>query len=229
MIYYPIEKLVEAGIKDICIVTGGQFAGMFIQLLGNGEAFGLKNINYAYQKGVGGIADALRLAQPFVGEDKMVVMLGDNIFEDSIKQYVGDFENQPHGAKLLLKKSSECKRFGVARVKEGRIEKIDEKPRIPKSNLAVTGCYMYDSQVWGFINDCKPSKRKELEITDVNNAYVSKGDITHATIKGWWSDCGTFATMQRTAHMIAIQRAGECDPECIIARAKAQAEEDQNG
>jgi len=211
MIYYPIEKLIEAGIKEICIVTGGNHAGKFIHLLGNGEAFGLKSIQYTYQQGSGGIADALRLTRPFVGDDKMVVMLGDNIFEDSIKSYVRDFDKQPHGAKLLLKKTEQCRRFGVAVMNHRGITQIEEKPRWPKSDLAVTGCYMYDSQVWKFIERLKPSKRGELEITDVNNAYIKKRDVTFSILPGWWSDCGTFETMHMTSHKIATERAGDKD------------------
>ena len=203
MIYYPIEVLVEAGIKDILIVTGGNHAGEFLRLLGNGSEFGLKAINYTYQKGEGGIAEALRLAQHFADNDKIVVILGDNLIEKSIKHYVDDFSKQPKGAKILLKKVDDPERFGVAEIKGSQIAKIVEKPRHPKSKYAVTGIYMYDKKVFDIIKTLKPSNRGELEITDVNNEYIKRGQMTFSVLDGWWSDCGTHEALLRANNLVA--------------------------
>ena len=172
MIYYPIQTLVEAGIRDILIVTGGNNAGDFLRLLGNGAEFGLKHINYTYQRGEGGIAEALDLAEHFAQGEKTIVILGDNLIEKSIKRYVEDFMKQDEGAKILLKKVPDPERFGVAEIKGNKIVKIEEKPKKPKSDLAVTGIYMYDPKVFDIIKTLKPSRRGELEITDVNNKYI---------------------------------------------------------
>ena len=169
MIYYPIQTLVDVGITDIMLVTGGSNAGEFLRLLGNGKEFGLKHINYTYQKGEGGIAEALGLAEHFADNGKIVVILGDNIIEKSIKQYVDDFIKQPKGAKILLKEVADSERFGVPELKGGKIINIEEKPKKPKSKYAVTGIYMYDARVFEIIKTLKPSGRGELEITDVNN------------------------------------------------------------
>jgi glucose-1-phosphate thymidylyltransferase len=203
MIYYPLETLVGAGIEEILIVTGGRNAGDFLRLLGNGSEFGLNHINYAYQEGEGGIAEALGLAKHFAGNDKIVVMLGDNIIQKSIKKYVDDFRKEPRGAKLLLKKVSDPERFGVAELKEGKIVAIEEKPRKPKSDYAVTGIYMYDNQVFDIVKNLRPSKRGELEITDVNNAYIKKGEITYGILGGWWTDSGTFDSLLRANNLVA--------------------------
>ncbi len=193
MIYYPIQTLVDAGIKDIMIVTGGNNAGEFLRLLGNGHAFGLKHINYTYQEGEGGIAEALGLARYFADDDKIVVMLGDNIIEKGIKKAVEDFEKQPKGAKILVKRVPDPERFGVVEFdKKKRISKIVEKPKRPKSDYIVTGIYMYDNKIFDIIKTLKPSKRGELEITDVNNAYLDKGELTYNILKGWWTDSGAF-------------------------------------
>ena len=170
MIYYPINTLIEAGITDILIVTGGNSAGDFLRLLGNGKDFGLKHLNYTYQEGEGGIADALLLAEHFAGGDKIVVILGDNIIEKSIKKEVDIFKKQKVGARILLKEVENPERFGVAEIKKGKIVRIIEKPKKPPSNLVVTGIYMYDNQVFDIIRTLEPSDRGELEITDVNNA-----------------------------------------------------------
>ncbi|MBU0758974.1 MAG: NTP transferase domain-containing protein [Candidatus Omnitrophica bacterium] len=203
MIYYPIETLVDAGIKDILIVTGGNHAGEFLHLLGNGREFGLKHINYTYQKGEGGIAEALGLAEHFADNDKIVVILGDNIIESSIKKYADDFLKQPKGAKILLKEVDDPERFGVAEVKGNKILNIIEKPKKPKSKYAVTGIYMFDSRVFDIIKALKPSDRGELEITDVNNDYISIGEMTFDVLDGYWTDCGTHESLLNAGNLIA--------------------------
>ncbi len=202
MIYYPIQTLVDAGIEDILIVTGGNNAGDFLRLLGNGSEFGLKHINYTYQRGEGGIAEALGLAEHFAHGDKIVVTLGDNLIEKSIKKYVQDFRRQPSGAKVLLKKVQDPGRFGVAEIKGKKIINIEEKPKKPKSDLAVTGIYMYDPKVFDIIRPLKPSKRGELEITDVNNEYIRSGKMTFDVLDGWWTDCGTFESLFRAGSLV---------------------------
>ncbi|MBU3911366.1 MAG: NTP transferase domain-containing protein [Candidatus Omnitrophica bacterium] len=202
IIYYPIQTLVDAGIKDILIVTGGNHAGEFLRLLGNGEEFGLKHINYTYQKGEGGIAEALGLAKHFSDNDKIIVILGDNIIEKSIRKYVDDFIKQPKGAKILLKEVDDPKRFGVAEVKGNKILSIVEKPKNPKSKYAVTGIYMFDARVFDIIKTLKPSDRGELEITDVNNDYISRGEMTFDVLDGWWSDCGTHESLLNASNLI---------------------------
>jgi glucose-1-phosphate thymidylyltransferase len=203
MIYYPLQTLVDAGIEDILIVTGGLNAGDFLRLLGNGAEFGLKHINYTYQEGEGGIADALNLARHFAGDDKIVVILGDNIIEKGIKKTVDDFRHQPKGAKILLKKVEDPGRFGVAELKGKKIAGIEEKPKKPKSDFGVTGIYIYDSQVFDIIRTLKPSRRGELEITDVNNAYIKKGELTYDILNGWWTDAGTFESLLRAGNLVA--------------------------
>jgi glucose-1-phosphate thymidylyltransferase len=203
MIYYPIQTLVDAGIKDILIVTGGNNAGDFLRLLGNGAEFGLKAINYTYQKGEGGIAEALKLAEHFSDNDKIVVVLGDNLIEKSIKRHVQDFVKQPKGAKILLKKVDDPERFGVAEIKASRIVNIVEKPKQPKSDYAVTGIYMYDKKVFNIAKSLKPSKRGELEITDVNNEYIKHGEMTFSILDGWWTDCGTHESLLRANNLVA--------------------------
>jgi len=197
MIFYPISALVDANIEDILIVTGGNSAGDFLKLLRNGDDFGLKQINYAYQSGNGGIAEALSLAKPFVKDDRIVVILGDNIFEKSIAPYVKKFEHQKSGARILLKKVDDPERFGVAEIEGDKIVSIEEKPRHPKSNYAVTGIYMYDLNVFDIISELKPSGRGEMEITDVNNAYIERGELSYDILDGWWTDAGTFASLHR--------------------------------
>ncbi|MFA6601206.1 MAG: sugar phosphate nucleotidyltransferase [Candidatus Omnitrophota bacterium] len=203
MIYYPIETLVRAGIKDLLLVTGGNSAGDFLKLLGNGRQFGLKHINYTYQEGEGGIAQALSLAEHFAGGDKIVVILGDNILEDDLTPSIERFEKQGRGARILLKKVSDAARFGVPEFKEGRIVAIAEKPRKPKSPYAVVGIYMYDAQVFDVIRTLKPSGRGELEITDVNNFYIRQKTLEHDTVKGFWTDAGTFESLYRATCLVA--------------------------
>ena len=203
MIYYPLRTLVNAGLEDIMIVTGGNNAGDFLRLLGNGKEFGLKDISYTYQEGEGGIADALRLAENFIEKDKMVVMLGDNIIRDDISGAVKEFEKQEKGAKIFLKEVSNPEKFGVAEIEGGRVVNIEEKPQKPKSNYAVIGLYMYDSDVFEIIRTLKPSGRGELEITDVNNEYIKKGSMTYSIIEGWWGDAGTsFEALFRAGSLV---------------------------
>jgi glucose-1-phosphate thymidylyltransferase len=190
MIYYPIECLVRAGITDIMIVTGGNSAGDFIRLLENGEEFGLQRLHYAYQKGEGGIAAALALARGFVENQKVCVVLGDNILQYSIRKAVRDFERQKTGAKVFLKAVDNPHAYGIAEVKGKRIVRIVEKPKTPKSNLAVIGVYMYGPDVFEVIPRLKPSARGELEITDVNNHYAAAGTMTYELVEGWWADAG---------------------------------------
>jgi len=195
MIYYPLQTLVDAGIKDILIVTGGNNAGDFLRLLGNGAEFGLKHLNYTYQQGEGGIAEALRLAEHFSDNEKTVVILGDNIIEDNIRPYVNEFEKQKKGAKILLKEVEHPQRFGVPVFKDHKIIRIEEKPEMPRSPFAVTGIYMYDPKVFKIIRTLKPSDRGELEITDVNNKYIKSGTLTYNFLRGWWTDAGTFESL----------------------------------
>lgn len=207
MIYYPLETLVNAGIKDIMIVTGGNSAGDFLRLLGNGREFGLKDIYYTYQEGEGGIADALKLCEHFAEGQRVVVILGDNILEDDISPYVRKFEQQDSGARLLLKEVSDPGRFGVAELEGERIVNIVEKPEHPKSTYAVTGIYMYDGRVFDFAKHLKPSARGELEITDVNNAYIKEGDLFYDVLDGWWTDAGQFESLHHASNLVARQRA----------------------
>jgi glucose-1-phosphate thymidylyltransferase len=190
MIFYPIEMLVKAGITDIMIVTGGNFAGDFLRLIGNGEDFGLTHIHYAYQKGEGGIAEALRLARPFVCDDKMVVALGDNIFQKGIRQGVEAFQAQQRGCRIFLKSVEHPWEYGIAEIDGRKIKRVIEKSKNPPGNLAVTGLYMYPAEVFDIIDALKPSARDELEITDVNNAYIERGEMEYEIVDGWWLDAG---------------------------------------
>lgn len=190
MIYYPLQALVEAGIQDIMLVTGGNHAGEFLKLLGNGREFGLKDLNYTYQERAGGIAEALSLTEHFAGGDKVVVMLGDNLVQDSLASAVAAFEQQDKGAKILLKEVDNPREYGVAEWDGDRVLRIEEKPKEPKSNMAVIGVYFYDPQVYEFIRGLEPSARGELEITDVNNAYIGRGEMTCEILQGWWGDAG---------------------------------------
>ena len=206
MIYYPIETLCRAGIRDIMIVTGGSSAGDFLRLLGNGSDFGLKDIAYTYQDGEGGIADALKLCEHFAEGGRIVVVLGDNLVQDDIAPYVRKFERQPSGARLLLKEVPDPHRFGVAEIASGRIVRVEEKPAVPKSAYAVTGIYMYDRQVFDFIRDLRPSARGELEITDVNNRYIAAGTLEFDVLDGWWTDAGEFESLYRATTLVARER-----------------------
>jgi len=203
MIYYPIQTLINAGIDDILIVTGGNNAGDFLKLLGNGKEFGLKHINYTYQEGEGGIADALRLAEFFSAKEKICVVLGDNIIEKNIRQAVDAFRGQEEGAKILLKEVPDPGRFGVAEFDGDRIVRIEEKPKVPRSKHAVIGIYLFDPQVFDIIRTLKPSHRGELEITDVNNWYVERGLMTWNILDGWWTDAGTFESLLRSNNLVS--------------------------
>jgi glucose-1-phosphate thymidylyltransferase len=203
MIYYPIKTLVNAGIDDIMIVTGGNSAGDFLKLLGNGKDFGLKHLNYTYQEGEGGIADALSLVEHFADDEPICVVLGDNIIEGNICKARMDYEAQEKGAKILLKKVHDPQRFGVPELDGSRVVNIEEKPQIPKSNYAVIGIYFYDARVFDIIKTLEPSARNELEITDVNNNYINRGEMTWNEIEGWWTDAGTFESLLRATNLVA--------------------------
>jgi glucose-1-phosphate thymidylyltransferase len=203
MIYYPIQTLVNAGITDIMVVTGGSSAGDFLRLLGNGKAFGLKHLNYAYQEGEAGIADALSLVEHFAAGGPMCVVLGDNIIEGNIRAAVDAYRGQGGGAKIILKKVPDPQRFGVPRLDGNRVVSIDEKPAKPKSDYAVIGVYMYDEAVYDIIRSLKPSGRGELEITDVNNAYIARDAMTWEELEGWWTDAGTFESLLRASNLVA--------------------------
>ena len=202
MIYYPIETLVKAGIKDIVLVSGKGFAGHFVELLGSGKEFGA-NITYEVQEESGGIAQALGLCERWAGQDRIVVILGDNIFEDNISNSVEQYKVQPRGAKIFLKTVDDPERFGVADISSDKIVNIEEKPVQPKSNYAVTGLYMYDPQVWDVIKSLKPSGRGELEITDVNNFYVQQGTMSYEILNSHWIDAGTFKSLLKASNFVA--------------------------
>ena len=203
MIYYPLQALVNAGIQDIMIVTGGNHAGDFLRLLGNGREFGLQDIAYTYQEGEGGIAAALSLCEHFVGGDRMCVVLGDNLIEKNFRASVVAFEKQGKGARLLLKEVPDPERFGVPVFEKKKIVRVEEKPKRPKSRFAVTGIYMYDARVFEFIKRLKPSGRGELEISDVNNFYIEEGLATWEVLDGWWTDAGTFESLLRAGNLVA--------------------------
>lgn len=203
MIYYPLQALVNAGIEDILLVTGGNYAGDFLRLLGNGQEFGLKHINYTYQEGEGGIAAALNLAEFFADKDKICVILGDNVIEKNIRGAVKAFEGQKEGALIMIKEVPDPQRFGVPVLEGEKIVKIEEKPTSPQSPYAVTGIYMYDNAVFDIIKTLKPSGRGELEITDVNNAYIERGQLTWEVLDGWWTDAGTFESLLRASQLVA--------------------------
>ncbi len=203
MVYYPIQTLVNAGIREILLVTGGKNAGDFLRLLGNGRDFGLKHLNYTYQEGEGGIAEALGLAEDFADGDPICVILGDNIIETNICSAVENFKKQERGAKILLKEVPDAERFGVAELRGSHVISIEEKPHLPKSDCAVIGIYLYDPTVFEKIHRLKPSGRGELEITDVNNFYVQEGTLTYETLNGWWTDAGTFESLLRANNLVA--------------------------
>jgi glucose-1-phosphate thymidylyltransferase len=208
MVYYPIQMLVDAGIRDIMVVTGGNYAGDFLRLLGNGEAFGLSRINYAYQKGEGGIAEALGLAREFVAGDRMVVVLGDNILQKGIKGGVEAFSRQERGSRVFLKEVEHPWEYGIAVTDGAKIARIVEKPKDPPSNLAVIGVYMYPSDVFEIIEALEPSARGELEITDVNNAYIKRGEMEYDLVDGWWLDAGEDHEALLRANLIVAREAG---------------------
>lgn len=201
MIYYPIEKLVSIGIDRILIVTGVEHMGDVVSLLGSGKDFGCE-FTYKVQDEAGGIAQALGLAEDFAHGQAVAVILGDNIFECNLKSYADNFASQKTGARVLLKQVPNPQRFGVAQMCEDRVISIDEKPKEPKSDYVVTGIYFYDSSVFDIIRMLKPSGRGELEITDVNNAYIAKGRLAYDVLEGWWSDAGTFESLSRVNELV---------------------------
>jgi len=203
MIFYPIQTLINAGITDILLVTGGPHAGDFLRLLGDGREFGLKRLNYTYQEGEGGIPAALALAEHFADGERLCVILGDNLIEGSVAPAVERFERQPAGARLVLAEVPDAERFGVADVQDGRIVSIEEQPARPKSRYAVTGIYLYDARVFDVIRTLRPSARGELEITDVNNWYLARGELACEIIDGWWTDAGTFDSLHRAGNLVA--------------------------
>jgi len=203
MIYYPINTLINAGIDDIMIVTGGNSAGDFLKLLGNGKEFGLKHLNYTYQEGEGGIADALSLVEHFADDEPICVVLGDNIIEGNIRAAAEDYRKQGKGAKILLKKVHDPQRFGVPEIDGDKVLQIEEKPANPKSDFAVIGIYFYDSTVFEIIKTLVPSNRGELEITDVNNHYINRGEMTWNALEGWWTDAGTFESLLHATNLVA--------------------------
>ncbi len=222
MIYFPIQTLVDAGIEEIMLVTGGKNSGDFLRLLANGKGFGLKHIDYTYQEGEGGIADALALAEHFADGHKICVVLGDNLIEGNIREAADAFRSQSHGARILLKEVEDAERFGVAELDGDRIVNIEEKPRRPKSNFAVTGIYMFDETVFDKIRRLVPSKRGELEITDVNNAYIREGSMSFSFLNGWWTDAGTFESLLRAANLVAAtsKRRTEHGVETLLEQAR---------
>jgi len=203
MIYYPIQTLVNAGINEIMLVTGGNNAGDFLKLLGNGKEFGLRHLDYTYQEGEGGIADALRLGEYFADGELICVVLGDNIIESNILRAAQSFREQKVGAKILLKEVKDPQRFGVPVLERDKVIKIEEKPKQPRSPYAVTGIYFYDAQVFSIIKTLKPSGRGELEITDVNNAYIEEGQLTWDILDGWWTDAGTIESLHLANQLVS--------------------------
>ena len=203
MVFYPIQTLVNAGVREIMLVTGGNNAGDFLRLLGNGKEFGLKHLNYTYQEGEGGIADALRLAEHFADGEPVCVMLGDNIIEGNILAATKAFRQQQGGAKILLKEVKDPQRFGVPVLEGKRVVRIEEKPANPQSSYAVTGVYFYDASVFDIIKTLRPSGRGELEITDVNNAYIAAGTLTWDVLDGWWTDAGTIESLYLANQLVS--------------------------
>ncbi len=201
MIFHPVEKLVAAGIDEILIVTGVEHMGDVVGLLGSGKDFGCR-FTYRVQDEAGGIAQALGLAEHFVHGGLCAVILGDNIFQDDLGPEVRRFEEQGKGARIILKQVPDPQRFGVAEISGEKVIGIEEKPKNPKADWAVTGIYLYDSQVFDIVRTLKPSKRGELEITDVNNHYISQGQLTYGKFKGWWSDAGTFESLGRVNRLL---------------------------
>ncbi|MER3431051.1 MAG: spore coat protein [Blastocatellia bacterium] len=211
MIYFPIQTLINAGIDDIMIVTGGNSAGDFLRLLGNGKDFGLKHLNYSYQEGEGGIADALSLVEHFADDQPVCVVLGDNIIEKNIRAAADEYRQQGRGAKIMLKRVHDPQRFGVPQLDGDRVIRIDEKPAEPKSDFAVIGIYFYDNSVFDVIRTLEPSARGELEITDVNNHYIERGEMTWNELDGWWTDAGTFESLLRASNLVAENGANRLD------------------
>lgn len=211
MIYYPIQMLVNAGIEDILIVTGGNAAGDFLKLLGNGKMFGLKHLNFAYQEGEKGIANALSYAEHFAAGDSVCVVLGDNIIEGNICAAADDFRRQGKGAKIMLKKVHDPERFGVPELDGNKVVQIEEKPKNPKTDYAVIGIYMFDSTVFEIIRGLTPSARGEYEITDVNNTYINRNEMSWNELEGWWTDAGTFDSLYEATKLVKTTGANKLD------------------
>jgi glucose-1-phosphate thymidylyltransferase len=216
MVYYPIQTLVNAGIEEILLVTGGRNSGDFLRLLGNGRDFGLKHLDYTYQEDEGGIADALALAEYFADSEKVCVILGDNIIETNICRAVEEFQSQKNGAKILLKEVEDASRFGVAELRGRQIVGIEEKPKSPKSNYAVVGIYLYDPSVFEKIRRLRPSGRGELEITDLNNLYIQERNLTYEILDGWWTDAGTFDSLLRANAFVATTGANKLGHPAVL-------------
>ena len=202
MIFYPLQTLVDAGVRDILIVTGGQNAGDFLRLLQNGKELGLQQLSFAYQEGEAGIADALRLAEPFAKGDRISVVLGDNIIEGDVSAAAASFMQQEKGAMVMLKEVPDPERFGVPVIENGRIVRIEEKPKNPQSPFAVIGIYFYDASVFDRIRELKPSGRGEYEITDINNSNIADGTLRHSLLEGWWTDAGTFESLWHASNKV---------------------------
>ncbi|UCF68329.1 MAG: NTP transferase domain-containing protein [Acidobacteriota bacterium] len=211
MVFYPIECLKNAGVVDVLLVTGGTSAGDFMRLLGDGRDFGLRSITYAYQEGEGGIADALRLAEPFAAGERIIVVLGDNIIQGNVRASAEAFARQPRGARIVIKRVPDPERFGVPVFDGERIVGIEEKPQQPRSPYAVTGIYFYDNHVFELIRGLKPSARGEYEISDVNNAYLARDALCHDVLEGWWTDAGTFESLLRAGRLVAETGANHVD------------------
>ncbi|HLJ40750.1 MAG TPA: sugar phosphate nucleotidyltransferase, partial [Candidatus Acidoferrales bacterium] len=220
MIFYPLQTLADAGIRDILLVTGGHSAGDFLRLLGNGKDFNLRHLSYAYQEGEGGIADALRLAEHFADGHSICVALGDNILEMNITDGCREFERTGHGAHIFLKEVPHPERFGVPVFEADRIVRIEEKPKQPKSNFAVTGFYIYDTTVFEKIRTLRPSGRGELEITDLNNHYLAEGSLRHTVLDGWWTDAGTFESLLLANNLVARGGANKSGAQKAPAKSK---------
>ena len=202
MIFHPLGKLIEAGIEEILVVTGVEHMGDIVNLLGSGNSLQCR-FTYKVQEEAGGIAQALGLAEDFTRGHKFCVILGDNVFKDSITGFVAKFDQQSNGAKLLIKEVPDPERYGVAEIKDNKIVSIEEKPQVPKSFYCVTGVYMYDNQVFDVIPQLKPSARGELEITDINNFYIDQGNLSYDILEGWWTDAGTFSSYHLANQLVA--------------------------
>jgi len=201
MIYYPIDKLLSAGVDEILIVTGVEHMGDVVNLLGSGRDFGCR-FTYKVQDEAGGIAQAMGLAENFAQGQPLAVILGDNIFQANLKEYVDQYLAQENGARVLLKEVPDPQRFGVAQIQDGRVIHIEEKPKNPKSGYAITGIYFYDASVFDIIRSLKPSARGELEVTDINNAYIAKKALAYDILRGWWTDAGTFDSLKRANELV---------------------------
>jgi glucose-1-phosphate thymidylyltransferase len=204
MIHFPIRTLERAGVTDLVVVVG-RYGDQVRALLGDGSSLGV-SIAYAHQEGEGGIADALARAREHVGSGPLVVILGDQVYQDDLRPYVEAFRSRPQGARILLKQVEDARRFGVAAVDGDRVTAIEEKPSEPQSDLAVTGCYMYDGRVFDIVAGLEPSERGELEITDVNNAYIASGEMAFDVLPGWWADAGTHASKLKASILVALTR-----------------------